>query len=210
MHCYKFNFTAYHALTTDSCDFQRPLIHEFMCNTHPPVQHTLLNSLNWSFYDAELSLLCLHHLWFHSLWCTWNWVRALERDSTLLHHFLQFYRGHKCKGVLSHLCIPYHSAASSFLFWRTETQRVLKKQLHTEHNPRQPGPQTSLTPNRHRNTTGSCLMPSNQDCVCRSCQLGKLGNELSVGAGTKHSLLELQLRLCVSVCLFQVLHSESG
>lgn len=66
---------------------------------------------------SDLSLLMLFllcHPWFHCLWCTWYWVRALERDSTLLHHFLQFYRGHKCKGVLSHLSIPYHSVASSF------------------------------------------------------------------------------------------------
>lgn len=52
------------------------------------------------------------HPWFHCLWCTWYWVGALERDSTLLHHFLQFHRGRK--RTLSHLSIPYHSAASSF------------------------------------------------------------------------------------------------
>lgn len=73
-------------------------------------------------------------LWLRCLSCTWNWVSSLERDSTLLHHFLHFYRGRKCKGVLSHLSIPYHSAASSsppgvwvcFLISAAERQRVLK------------------------------------------------------------------------------------
>lgn len=71
---------------------------------------------------------------FHCLWCTWYWVRALERDSALLHHFLLVYRGHKCKEALSHLSIPYHSVASSFsprvsvmfLLFNFGGQRVLK------------------------------------------------------------------------------------
>lgn len=77
---------------------------------------TMLHCPHW--FVSDLSLLVLFfpcHPWFHCLWCTWYWVRALERDSTLLHHFLQFYRGHKCKGVLSHLSIPV-SFSGLFLF----------------------------------------------------------------------------------------------
>lgn len=56
---------------------------------------------------------------------------SVERDSSLLLHFLQLYRGHKCKGVLSHLSIPYHSATSSFpLFILRPEKRDFHHQLH--------------------------------------------------------------------------------
>lgn len=67
------------------------------------------------------------HLWLLRLWWTWNWEEALERDPVLLLHFLQFHWGRKCEGFSHTFASRIIQLPPSSLFWRTETQRALKK-----------------------------------------------------------------------------------
>ena len=148
-------------------------------------------------------------LWLRCLSCTWNWVSSLERDSTLLHHFLHFYRGRKCKGVLSHLSIPYHSSSLflyppppppaqsvwvCFLISAAERQRVLKSGCIQDLTPtdqacRGPplNPRYTLTggrphPSKLRFNFGRRARLINQGWVARSC-------------GTKHSVVVVVRRI---------------